>query len=378
MMEAQLGKKAKVSHKANSAYGIPLDILGMAGIEGSRLRWFTILVGAPLRAFKPNHSQKIYLAEVDAERPGEAKFLAKLLKPELTMWVSSARTHSMYFDKQVAQGKFRTVEDAIAHEFGEIGVRTSDLLLYNGDNKRIVEQAKRASGRARPITREKHLKKYDLTKDRTTIQLKNDSTYSLAQALPPVTFRQVAMVDETLRYLKVNPDYTFSEFVPPPGRSSIFSGIKKLTLVDSTYNANLSSMKAILSMFKDFPGEEKWLVVGDMLEQGKNEAQEHKSLAIYLAKIPATHVVLLGPRVSKYTQPEVEQLMPKATIVSFDNPKDVLDYINTNTNGGETILFKGARFLEGVVENLLADKSQKKLLARQSPLWEKRRKGWGL
>jgi len=55
-----------------------------------------------------------------------------------------------------------------------------------------------------------------------------------------------------------------------------------------------------------------------------------------------------------------------------------LDYLKGNIEGGEIILFKGARFLEGVIENLLEDKGNVKYLARREKIWEIRRKKWGL
>jgi hypothetical protein len=45
--------------------------------------------------------------------------------------------------------------------------------------------------------------------------------------------------------------------------------------------------------------------------------------------------------------------------------------------GGETILFKGARFMEGVIENLLVDKKDAAKLVRREKIWEIRRKQWG-
>jgi hypothetical protein len=46
--------------------------------------------------------------------------------------------------------------------------------------------------------------------------------------------------------------------------------------------------------------------------------------------------------------------------------------------GGEVVLFKGARFLEGVIENLLADPQDAKYLCRRGNIWRKRRAEWGL
>ena len=59
-------------------------------------------------------------------------------------------------------------------------------------------------------------------------------------------------------------------------------------------------------------------------------------------------------------------------------PKEALSYIKGNLKGGETVLFKGARFLEGIIEYLLADRKNSKLLPRREKVWEARRRKFGL
>ena len=79
-----------------------------------------------------------------------------------------------------------------------------------------------------------------------------------------------------------------------------------------------------------------------------------------LLKQDTKRVVLLGPRVKKYTYPILKEKLAKDIPLDvFENPKDVLLLLQKEIKGGETILFKGARFLEGVIENLLLDKKEK-------------------
>lgn len=59
-------------------------------------------------------------------------------------------------------------------------------------------------------------------------------------------------------------------------------------------------------------------------------------------------------------------------------PKDALDYLGKNLQGGETILFKGARFLEGIIEHLLLNKYDINNLCRRELVWRERRKKWGI
>ncbi len=141
-------------------------------------------------------------------------------------------------------------------------------------------------------------------------------------------------------------------------------------------------MKAILQMFNSLKGREKWVIVGDMLEQGNQEQEEHEKLAELLATYHFDHIILMGPRVERYTLPKLQKLFVKRgkriPVVSFLTPTEVMVYLLSNLAGNEAILFKGARFLEGVIERLLKNKSDAKFLARREEIWEKRRKEWGL
>ena len=176
-------------------------------------------------------------------------------------------------------------------------------------------------------------------------------------------------------YLNVNFDPSFSNFTLPPGRCSLIKGIKDTTIIDSTYNATPDGVKSILQMFDLYHSDKKWLVLGDMIELGNEEKEEHEKIGEIIKKMKLQKIILVGPRVSKYISP-IPQISPITQ--TFLLPKDALDYILNNIQGGEVVLFKGARFLEGIIEHLLLDKNDAKKLVRREKVWENRRKSFGL
>ena len=136
-------------------------------------------------------------------------------------------------------------------------------------------------------------------------------------------------------------------------------------------------MKTILEMFEKYPSKNKWLILGDMIELGLNEKDAHENLAITLNSMLLSKIILIGTRVSKYTYPKLNlDVMKKSE--KFTMPRDGLDYILKNVTGGETILFKGARFLEGIIEHLLKNTKDIEKLVRRETVWQNRRKAWGL
>ena len=371
LIESQIGDRAKYSHLANSSFGIPFDILGLKRKSLMINEWIFLFFLTPFKAFKRPFKEKIYVVEADCDRPNEGKFLSELLKPEVTLWISSNTTHSVNFDILVNNKKFESVEKAIAYEFGYFIQRTTKLSIVNGDSRLIDEQLKRTKSLCKKVTKDYHLDDYKLSKNHTIFKI-DGKIYSFNFLLPEDAFYSIYMCNSLLQYLQMQSDPSFSNFILPEGRSSLFKGIKNTILIDSTYNATPDGMRAIIEMYSKYPSEKKWLVLGDMIELGLEEEKEHKKLAEIISKIKLEKIILVGPRLSKYTSPMLK------TAKSFIMPKEALDYLNENIKNEETILFKGARFLEGILENLLLNKNDANFLVRREKIWQIRRRKWNL
>ena len=372
LIEAQLGKSARYSHRANSAFGVAFDILGLSRRTLLRGEWVFLFLTAPLKTFSNIPTEKIYVVEADCDRPKEGKFLATLLKPEVTIWLSSSRTHSENFDFLVIRRKFESVEKAIAYEFGWFLEYTSALAITNGDDPLILEQLNRTKVHVKKINR--GVLQYRVNKDRTYFRA-NGKEYSLNVLLPEVAFYSLAAVEEFISYIKGKFDPTFPNLTLPPGRSSVLVGIRETTLVDSTYNSSLASMGIVIDMFNKLEGK-KWVVLGDLIELGEEESEEHTILAEKIAGCDFEKIILAGPRIVEYTYPKLKSLGIH-NIVTFSKTLEVLDYLKQNLKGKEVLLFKGAGFLEGVVEGLLQNKSDAQKLCRREKIWQIRRKQWG-
>ncbi len=378
LLEAQIGDRAKYSHHANSSFGIPFDILDLHRKSLLKSEWIILVLKTPFNAFKKPPKESLYIVEADCDRPGEGKFLSELLNPEIVLWVSTSKTHSMNFDHLVESKKFVTVEDAIAYEFGYFVEAVKEMVMINGDSELMQSQINRTKAKVIKIKKKASLKNYTVGREGTVFEIDNYKS-KFKFLLPEEVFYSIEMARRLCQVLNISFDQSFPNFKMPAGRGSIFKGIKNTTIVDSTYNANLSSTKAILSMFAKFPEKKKWVVIGDMLELGSSEEEEHEKLSSLITDLEVERIILMGPRVSKYTYPKLKELLNKDFPVNtFENPKEVLDFLSDNIKGGETIFFKGARFMEGIIEHLLENKEDVKKLSRREKIWEIRRKQWGL
>ena len=370
----QLGSAAKYSFHANSAFGIPFDILGLKRVNFSPLEWPRLFLSAPLYALKGPHPEKIYVVEADGDRPGDGDFFGPFLKPEVCVWLSSSRTHSMLFEKSVGSGKFASVDEAIAYGFGRFLAHTSKLAIINADTPLIVENARQTKAAVYGITERELLDSYAVGTSGTEFTIAGIS-YRSAHLFPKETFYAIVASLKIAEYFGIRPTADLSGLVVPPGRSSVFRGFKNTTVVDSSYNSNVDSVVAIVRMTEPLPGE-KWLVLGDIIEQGRFEQEEHERLGYIIAGCNFKRTILVGPRLRKYVKPILEE--GGKQVESFIGPKEALDYLLSAIQGGETLVFKGARFLEGIIEHLLLDKADAARLCRREAVWAARRRKFGL
>ena len=219
------------------------------------------------------------------------------------------------------------------------------------------------------------IKKYIVYPDSTDFSA-GATTFHFSQPQPRDISIQLLMLRRLCEYLKIDLKTDFSGMPVPPGRSSFLKGRNGLKIIDSSYNAHIISMESILEMAKSLHAPHKWLVIGDIVEQGSIEKEEHEKLADLIAGVDAEEIILVGRRTKQYTAPKLKELgfSPKTTL----DPKKALEYIEKKSHGRETIIFKGSQYLEWIIEQLLENPEDAKLLPRRERAAVKRRKKRGL
>ena len=373
LIESQLGAKAHYSHNANSAFGIAFDILGMRGITGSKLHWISLFLQTPFRAFVYSRKEKFYIVEADGERPHEAEWIAKWLRPEVSVWVTLGRSHAVFYEQEVAAGNFANVDDAIAHEFSTIPANTRKLVIIDGDNEKMLETTKNIEAKVVSVKKDA-LKSYEVYPDKAIFEFAKHK-FVFHDPMPRDVTIQLVMLEKLMKYLNEPINYDLNDFRMPPARSNYLEGKKGIKIIDSSYNAHIISMTTVLDMVKVLHAPHKWLVIGDIIDQGKLEGEEHEKLAQLLLDTKVENIVLIGRRTKKYTYPLLKN---KTKVQSFDKPQQALKYLEKNLTGKETVIFKGSQYLEWIVEKLLAHPEDVSNLARQDEAHRRRRASWGL
>ena len=386
LVECTLGNKAHYSHDANSAYGIAFDMVNLRGITGSKLRWFYLFLAVPIKSLFYRHKEEFYVVEIDGERPHEAEFLASWLRPEVTLWVSLGLSHACQFEQQVKDGLFSSLDKAITHEFAMLPQYTQKLVIIDGEvdlmNRALDSIKQKNLTKATVIKCSKDaVKTYKVEPNHTSFVLQGTADgvsheYEFNRPMSKDIAIQLTMLENLVNYLEVMPRYDFSNLKLAPGRNSYFDGKNGLKIIDSSYNAHLISVKSILEMYKAMHVPHKWLVIGDIVDQGSIEGQEHAKLADEIIKVKPEQVILIGRRTKKYTAPILEKA--GLNIYTTLDPREALKFLEENLTRQETLLFKGSQYLEWLIEKLLKNPEEAKYLPRREKAAIKRRQKRGL
>jgi UDP-N-acetylmuramoyl-tripeptide--D-alanyl-D-alanine ligase len=131
------------------------------------------------------------------------------------------------------------------------------------------------------------------------------------------------------------------------GRLQLKAGARGAWVIDDSYNANPSSMRAGIDVLCSLPGEH-WLVLGEMAELGDATESAHVGIGDYARRAGITRLFALG----EASRHAVAAYGTRAHW--FTDAGALADAVAADLDGGVTVLVKGSRVnrLERVVERL--------------------------
>jgi UDP-N-acetylmuramoyl-tripeptide--D-alanyl-D-alanine ligase len=123
---------------------------------------------------------------------------------------------------------------------------------------------------------------------------------------------------------------------PVTGRLQPLVGRSGNIVIDDTYNANSASLKAGLDVLKNCPGE-RWLVLGAFGELGPESPKMHEEMGELIKSSGVVRLLATGSDARN----TVKIFGKGATF--FDSQNELIDSLEQELKGNETILIKGSR-----------------------------------
>jgi UDP-N-acetylmuramoyl-tripeptide--D-alanyl-D-alanine ligase len=135
---------------------------------------------------------------------------------------------------------------------------------------------------------------------------------------------------------------------PVSGRLQLKAGPRGSWLIDDSYNANPSSVRAGIDVLCSLPGEH-WLVLGEMAELGPHTEASHTGVGDYARRAGVTRLFAIGAA----ARLAVAAFGTRGNW--FEDAGRLADAVSAGLDSGVTVLIKGSRVnrLERVVDRLL-------------------------
>ena len=290
-------------------------------------------IGVPLSILEINKKHEIAIIEMGANHQKEIEFLCNIAQPNYGAITNIGSAHLEGFGSlQSVINTKKELYQYINNNKGHLFVNFEDELLLrisNGINQTTY-------GKSGNITA--------LITDKTTLlSIKYNNELINSNLIGDFQFSNILLAICIGNYFNIpnkKIKISIENYIPSNNRSQIVE-TKKNTLILDAYNANPSSMKAMLNSFSNQKYKNKLCILGDMLELGKESIKEHQ------------HIIKLTIKL-KLDCLFVGEIFNSLTENGFKNRNELAAEIQKKNINKRTILLKGSRGigLEKLIETL--------------------------
>lgn len=306
-------------------------------------------IGVPitLLALRPEHEYAI--VEMGASMPGDIRELVEISRPDYGLITNVGRAHLLGFGSlEGVKSTKGELYDWLREHGGTAFVNRDDECLHamavglpkieygrSGQYGLPAEVEYGRPGRTGLLVEGEVLECNPYVRFRWrsgkgewhTVQTRLIGAYNIDNALAAITVGlHFGVSEEAISDAITN-------YTPSNSRSQLIKTTRNSLVVDS-YNANPTSMRAVLDNFRMIEADRKMLILGDMRELGEVSEKEHRVIVELIVRYGFTNVWLVGEEFSKAAAGTDFRL--------FANVDDVRAELESNPVEGETILIKGS------------------------------------
>ncbi len=242
-------------------------------------------IGVPLTLFRLEPAHRFAVVEMGANRAGEVAALVSLAHPTIGLITNAGAEHLEGFGslEGAARAEGEMVEGLDASGVAIINADDTFAALWRGATQaRVVSFGLReqADFTARDLRTEiaagEFLTRFTLhcAHGRADIELRLAGRHNVANALAAAAAASAA--GASLAHVKAG----LATMRPVPGRLQLKRARSGAWLIDDSYNANPSSVRAGIEVLAELEGR-KWLVLGDMAELGDFACASHVEIGAF-------------------------------------------------------------------------------------------------
>ena len=291
-------------------------------------------IGVPLTLLNLTDEHEIAVIEMGANKPGDIQELCEIAEPNYGIITNIGRAHLEGFGNlegviQTKTALYRSLE------------KNNGIIIANADDETICakipsqleqyfySETKKVDIQGKLIGQNPFVSFSWNSKDYSSpiVATQLVGKYNFYNFLAAVCFGNLFNVSPD----KINE--AIAEYHPTNNRSQIEKTLRN-TLILDCYNANPTSVNAALESFDLMEAPNKTVILGDMLELGKESKQEHEKVVQFLKK-KKWDIYLVGKNFMEFN--------PTEKIKFFTNSEELKSHLINNPINNQLILIKGSR-----------------------------------
>ncbi|WP_341201603.1 UDP-N-acetylmuramoyl-tripeptide--D-alanyl-D-alanine ligase [Planomicrobium okeanokoites] len=307
-------------------------------------------LGLPLTILSLEEDTKFAVLEMGMSGYGQIEFLSELARPDYAVITNIGEAHMQDLGSRegIAQAKFEITA----------GLETHGKLFYDGDEpllKPFVENFPQAVSFGFDDNNELTVTDIRATENGSTFMVSGiiDATFTIPvlgdhqvkNTLSAILIAlEAGLTEEDIRKSLKDAALTDMRMQMVPAKDGA-------TFINDAYNAAPSSMKAALNFIRETTmKDDKWVVLGDMLELGDQEQEYHEAIAKSINS-EINGVCLYGPRM-EWLYTKLQDTFEGKLIWNKDDYQPIIDFLDKSISAKSVILVKGSRgmALENIIE----------------------------
>lgn len=315
---------------------------------------FNNQIGLPHMLFKLDNSYEVAVLEMGMNQRGEIHNMAKAARPDIGIITNVLRAHigNLGSRKNILDAKLE-ITDFFSKE---------NTLIINSDNDLLstLEEKNFTLNRV-GLEGNEDFSAYDVAVKEDCIEFKvyesdvktgekflinMPGKYNIVNSLLAISCgRLLNMSYDEIRKGIENIKLTSM-------RMEIIRG-EKFTIINDCYNANPESMKAAIDVLEGFESKRKIALLGTMGELGEEAYKMHEEVGMYAGEKDIDFLIVIGEYKEDFER-GFKSTNKRGKFKSFDEYKDLKDFILEYIEKGDTVLVKASRFmkLETITEEL--------------------------
>jgi UDP-N-acetylmuramoyl-tripeptide--D-alanyl-D-alanine ligase len=297
-------------------------------------------IGVALTLLQFTREHEIAVVEMGANHPAEIKFLSEMAMPDFGIVTNVGKAHLEGF------GTFENVKKTKAELYDYIFEKGKAIFIHQ-DNENLMEMSAKAGFKLDSP----RLLKYSTEDSKAAIfgrisscspflnmecKLGDANSFTIeTQLIGAYNAENVLAAVAIGKYFDLSAQQIkagLEKYTPRNNRSQLTLTDRNHLIVDA-YNANPTSMKAAILNFIQMDVANKVLILGDMLELGKQTKLEHANIVKLLETASFEKVILVGKYFSETTH----------DFLSFEKVETTIDYLKGNPVDEAYVLIKGSR-----------------------------------